>query len=182
MSAIVKVVLKDGSEITLGQWQKLYGLPVGSDKIGMHYSLKEPIFQRDIKDYGVLVVNSILIEVMDQLREETGESQKVNAFNRSKAKQLALRKSGMRAAVTSPHEYFMAADLDTVSKVQTKERVKQLQAVAKRLGYKIRIGFEQYLSDGFTFIHVDVCPEFYGKGKPFHNQPHPPVWEQAITW
>ncbi len=148
----------------------------------MHYSLDEPIFKRDLKDYGVLIVNSVLMEVMDQLREETGESQKVNAFNRNEAKQLSLRQSGMRAAIVSPHVAKMAADVDTVSKSQTYERVKILQGIAQRLGIKIRLGFEDYFKSGFTFIHIDVCPEFYGKGKPFHNQPHPPVWEQAITW
>ncbi|MGZ8535732.1 MAG: hypothetical protein ACXWV4_09360, partial [Flavitalea sp.] len=59
---------------------------------------------------------------------------------------------------------------------------KLLEETAKELGIKARFGFRQYLAKGDTFVHVDVCPEFYAKGKPLFKEQHPAVWENEIKW
>jgi hypothetical protein len=60
--------------------------------------------------------------------------------------------------------------------------VKKIQEVASIVNIKVRIGYNQYLEAGQTFVHVDVCPEYYAPGKPWHALEHPAVWEKQITW
>lgn len=178
----VIVVLRDGTETTLENWQKMYGLKPGSDSIGRFFSLKDKRLAADIKEYGKLVVNELLIRVLDAYREATGEPAIINSFNRNDAKQKSLVEAGFRAAVFSPHVEKMASDVDTVSKEQTYKRVEILREVAAQLRIKIRIGFQEYLNKGQTFIHIDVCPEFYAPGKPYNQKIHPAAWEMAISW
>ena len=178
----VVVVLKDGSKTSLENWQKLYNLEVGSKKIGKYFSLDEPRFASDLKAYGELVVNEQLIRLLDAFREKVNLPISLNSFNRSEAHQAELRAQGFKAAINSPHVAKMAADIDTVNATQTRNWAKTIQEVAKQKGIKVRIGFEQYLSVGQTFIHVDVCPEFYAKGKPFSAQAHPTQWEFELMW
>jgi len=178
----ITVILKSGQETTLKDWQERYGLHAGSDQVGKYFSLKDPKLLQDLNEYGELIVNEQLIRIMDGLREALDVPLKINAFNRNKAKQEQLIKAGYRAALFSPHVVKMAVDIDTDSVIQTRERVKKLKDVSSKLGIKIRIGYEEYLQAGQTFIHIDVCPEYYAKGKPFNSKPHPAVWEQSITW
>lgn len=176
------VITKEGKEITLKEWQKMYQLPENSTMIGRHFSTTERIFARDLKDYGTLVVNEQLMRVMDRFRDRIKKPVNVNAFNRNEAKQAELAAQGLRTATHSPHVVFMAVDIDTTSALETREFVRELDGVAKELGIKIRIGYEDYLKIGQTFVHVDVCPEYYAKGKPFNNHPHPVQWESPIKW
>lgn len=178
----VTVVLRDGSEVSLAEWQKIYDLPVDSDKIGRYFSLTESRFMRDIQDYGELVVNELLITLLDKLREALGTRIIINSFNRNKEHQDDLHRRGFKTATHSPHVAKMAADIDTTSPEQTREWVKYVKQVASILNIKVRIGFQEYLKIGQTFIHIDVCPEFYGPDKPYHRFPHPAQWEFAITW
>ena len=76
----------------------------------------------------------------------------------------------------------MAADIDTSSEQDTYDTVSLLNKAARQLELKIRLGYNLYLADGNTFVHVDVCPEYYGKGKPFWTHKHPSQWENSITW
>ena len=180
---MVKVVTRSGTEISLQEWQQMYGLEVGGNQIGRHFSyVTDPKLAQDLRDYGILVVNELLIRVLDAFREALGTSVIINSFNRSPEKQEKLTKAGYRTAQQSPHVVFMAADINTSNADETKAWVKILQSVARNLGIKIRIGYEDYLKAGQHFIHVDVCPEFYAKGKPFYSQTHPVAWELAITW
>ena len=181
MNNKVIIVTKEGKTITLDAWQKAYGLPLGSDKIGTYYSLKEPKLAEDLEDYDELVVNELLIRFLDALRAETGPKV-INSFNRNQAKQDSLYAQGLKTAKTSPHVVYMAADIDTKTAQQTRDLAKAAEVLAKRMGIKIRIGTELYLKRGQTFMHVDVCPEFYGKGKPFHNHAHPTEWESPLKW
>lgn len=178
----VFVVLKDGTKVCLSAWQKLYGLEIGSDKVGKFFSLKDPRLARDLKEFGELVVNELLIRILDAFREKTGKPVNINSFNRTEAYQAKLKSEGYRTAEHSPHVAKMAADIDTTSAVETREWVKVLTLLSAQLGIKIRLGFEQYLSAGQTFIHVDVCPEYFAKGKPFNKQPHPIQWENSTMW
>jgi hypothetical protein len=178
----VIVIRKDGTEVTLAQWQEIYGLTVDSDKIGRHFSLSEHRFTKDIELFGTLVVNEQLMKVLDGFREVVKVPITINSFNRDQAKQDSLKDEGFKTAKYSPHVAKLAADIDTTSEEQTREWVKILQQVASILGITVRIGFEQYLKAGQTFIHVDVCPEYYATGKPWANKFHPIQWAQKTTW
>jgi hypothetical protein len=209
----VKVILRDGSQIRLSDWQSLYGLRPYSNEIGRYFSLTESRFQKDIDDYGELIVHELLMRVLDGYREAMNQSTSVNSFNRNKAKQAELTAHGYRTATHSPHEVHKdaagkfehgatAVDVDTPGiddlkknrpdvsrdelwKVAVKinrESVRILKEVANKLKITIRIGNEEYLEKGQTFIHFDVAPEFYAPGKPWNKFPHPAAWEKKTTW
>lgn len=182
MKAPITIITRAGDEISLEQWQKLYGLEVGSSQIGKHFSATEPRFARDIQTFGKLVVNELLMIVLDEFRTRRGFAVNINSFNRTAAYQAELKEKGFRTATFSPHEALMAADIDTTTADQTRSEAGLLQLIGMELGIRIRVGYEDYLKAGQTFIHVDVCPEYFGAGKPFHHQPHPKAWEQVLTW
>jgi len=182
MRAKVKVILKGGREVSLVEWQRLYGLPEGSDKIGRYFSLKESRFINDLSAYGELIVNELLMRVLDGTREVADRPLTINSFNRNEEHQQELKQKGFKAATYSPHVVKMAADIDTKDETETRYLVKVIKQVADVLGIKVRIGFQQYLNAGQTFVHVDVCPEYYGKGKVYHSTFHPAAWENSITW
>jgi len=179
---MVKAISKSGHEMTLKEWQKFYGLPENSQKIGKYFSTTERKFAQDIAEFGGLVVNELLMKVLDRFREKLKKPVNINSFNRSAAKQAELTAAGFRTAKFSPHEVFMAADIDTDSPIESRTYANMIKGIANELGIKIRVGVEDYIKAGQTFIHVDVCPEYYAKGKPFHSKPHPLQWESAITW
>lgn len=109
----VKVIRKDGSVNTLPEWQKFYGLTVGSTAIGKHFFLTEYRFKKDIEDFGELIIYEDNMILMDAYRIDKGSSVTVNSFNRTAEKQAALAAQGLRTATFSPHEVKMAADIDT---------------------------------------------------------------------
>lgn len=207
---MITVILRDGSETTLAEWQKIYGLPVGSDNIGRHYTLHDSKIAENLRDNKFLVINELLIRVADLEREKNAEPSILNAFNRSHAKQISLQNElnpdgshKYEAAKYSPHEVFMAIDkscskFDTIEKngvkskvfnlQKTKEEVAQtvkfLKEAAKELGIKIRIGWKLYQNQSIPmyFVHYDVCAMYYGKGMPFNSRPHPWEWEVEAEW
>lgn len=176
----VKVILKDGTEVTLAKWQEIYG--IANEHIGRNFQLTEARFKTDLAMYGELVVNELLMRVLDSFRESVGVPVTINSFNRSEAKQEELREAGYKTAKVSPHVAKMAADIDTNTVEQTRDWAKRLKVVGKLLGIKVRVGSEQYIKAGMSFVHVDVCAEFYAPGKPFHGTPHPIQWEKEISW
>lgn len=179
---MVTAITKSGKEITLKEWQKLYGLPENSQKIGKFFSLTERRFVQDLKDYGKLIVNEQLMRFADRLREKWKKPINFNSFNRDDKKQEELTAAGYRTAKYSPHVVKMAFDADTESALESRMLASMAEGVAKELGIKIRIGVEDYIKAGQTFVHFDVCPEYYAPGKPFHGEPHPQAWESSIKW
>jgi len=191
MNNKIIVIDKEGKQITLPQWQAKYGLPIGSTKIGKHFSYLEPKFAQDIRDYGRLIVNEQLIRVADQFREDVGRPLTVNSFNRNQAKQNQLGTEGFRTASYSPHVVHevnrritggFAMDINTSSDEQTNKEVVILKKSSNKLGIEIRIGFKEYQEKKQTFIHFDVGPEYYAKGKPWNNTFHPTAWERESLW
>lgn len=187
----VTVISKEGKVISLDEWQKAYGLPAESTKIGKYFDLTEARFARDIQLYGSIVVNELLIRVLDQFRIDVARPITLNSFNRDQAKQAELTKEGFRTASFSPHvvkrdSYGIhgatAADIDTDSNAQTDKEVLILIAAAKKLGIKIRVGWNEYKANKQTFIHVDVACEFYAPGKPWSKITHPFAWEKEARW
>lgn len=182
---MITVILKDGSETTLAEWQKIYVLPVGSSKIGKFFSLEDKKITQNLDEYKKLVINELLMRVLDRFREITNEPCILNSFNRSEEKQKELQNNkDYAAAKYSPHCVYMAADVKTKTEAETITKAKVMIKVGKELGIKIRVGYMQYLElpKQMTFIHVDVCPEYYGVGKPYYAKPHPLQWQTEMTW
>ncbi len=179
---MIKILTLSGEYISLAEWQQQYGLPVGSEQIGKYFKYTEGKFAHDLADYGELIVCEPLMHLMDEVRELSNQPFKVNSFNRSESRQHELKASGFRAATTSPHVVKMACDMDTDSSAETLEMVTIVKKAAKNKNLKVRIGYKEYALIGQTFIHMDVCPEYYGGGKIFHNLKHPPAWESEIIW
>ena len=178
----VFILLPDGSEIPLEQWQQENGYEVGSARIAKHFWFTESKFMEDIQNYGKLVVCESLMKIADKYRDMKAAPVRVNSFNRSRAKQLSLIDGGFKAAAVSPHEYFLAMDADTDTEQETRLNAAMIREAAKQLGIKVRIGYEQYLAGKMTFIHFDVCPEYFSPGKPWHSIKHPIQWETENQW
>lgn len=172
----VHVLTTQGNYITLEEWQKKYEIPEG--KVGKFFSLREQRFQDDIVLYKTLVICEPLMRVLDALREDVGHALHLNSFNRDQTKQNQLKKDGFRAATYSPHVVKMAADVDTITIEQSRALAKRAIEVAKKLGIPIRVGVEEYIPKGQTFIHIDVTPVYFRPGKPFANVDHPKAWEK----
>jgi len=165
----VKVLKTTGEYITLDQWQQEYGLPAGSNVIGKYFHLSEREFTENIRIQGELIIAEPLMRVMDLAREIDGKPRSVNSFNRSEAEQVALKAAYNKAATFSPHVAKMAVDIKTNSSIDTEGFVPEIREAAKKLKIKVRIGWKTYMQDGKNFVHIDVCPEFYAKGKVFHK-------------
>lgn len=178
----ISALLETGEIVSLEEYQRTRSLPVGSDKMGVFFSLREKRFSKDIELFGGLVICCPLMRLMDEYRSLLGKPVSINSFNRTEEYQEELRRRGFKAAKNSPHVVKMAADINTHSKKQTEEGVLVLRKAAKKLGIKCRIGWRQYMNAGSTFIHVDVCPMYYAPGKPFHGNDHPKVWEIETEW
>lgn len=179
---MIKILTLSGDYISLAEWQQQYGLVVGSENIGKYFKYTEGKFAQDLSEYGELIVCEPLMHLMDEVRELSKRPFKVNSFNRNEAKQNELKASGFRAATTSPHVVKMACDMDTTSKEDTLAMVPIVKQAAKNKNLKVRIGYKEYLAAGQSFIHMDVCPEYYGSGGAFASLPNPAAWRNVIEW
>lgn len=176
MKANATIIIDDGSKVSLDVWQQIYALPRGTSKIGRHFTIGEKSFLNGLE------IAADVIKVLDLTRELKGEALSINSLDRSKFKQDQLIRDGYRAAARSPHVAKMAGDIDTVSADDTHRTVALLKEAAKKLGITIRIGWEDYLKNGQTFVHFDVCPMFYGPGKPYVTMDAPEPWRRACEW
>lgn len=179
MNQIVLIIRKDGSIISLPTWQKEYGIQTGY--VGKYFKIGEPGFKDE-----TIHVSELLIRLLDEYRElrfkKIGKATKINSLFRSHQKQQDLIAAGYRAAQYSPHEEAMAADVDTDNENDTKASLPLMRQAAANLNIKARIGWKKYMQDGNSFIHVDVCPEYFAPGKPFHHKKHPIQWETAFEF
>jgi len=176
------IILRHGSKISLADWQQLYGLPVGSNKIGKHFIIGEKNLRGDVVIKNGCTISELVLHILDETRELRGKPTMINDFDRTRADQLDLIARGFRAAKFSPHEVFCATDVDETNKADTIVLAKTIGLAARRLGIKVRIGVNKYLKDGNTFVHFDVCPEYYAPGKPWHHKKHHPAWEVEARW
>lgn len=178
----VFILLTSGKQVPLADWQTEQGYQAGSARISKHFWFTESKFMQDLQDYGKLVVCESLMRVADKYRDLKAAPVHVNSFNRSREKQLKLHQEGYKAASLSPHEFFLAMDVDTDTEEEAKLNAAMVRAAADMLGIKVRIGYKQYLANKQTFIHIDVCPEYFGKKGVWHSVKHPPQWENEIIW
>lgn len=169
-----QIISGTGKLVDLKEWQQFRGLKDG--KISDNFTWQE--FDCD----GEFLLSEILIDFLQYVRRKWGKPLKINSGYRTKEKQQLLKDQGYKTATFSPHTKGMASDLETVSVSDTKHLVAVIKLCARNLKLNVRIGYMQYLANGQTFVHVDVCPEYYAKGKPFYEQPHAPAWEKAIEW
>lgn len=180
MTEKIKFLMPDGSLMKFEDYQKQNKLT--GAQIARNFSYTEAKFLEDINRYGELIVCHKLMKVLDTYRTLKKEPITINSFNRNEEKQEELRLEGMRAAKVSPHVVKLAADCDTKTKEETLANVKLVKEASSITGIKVRIGYQDYLDFGQTFIHIDVTPEYYAKGKVWYEKPHPKSWELEITW
>lgn len=171
-----QIILASGKLIPLAEYQTSKRL--NPDKISKYISLDE--IKRKCPDGFML--SELLLQFFDALRATLNTPKVINSAYRTEEKQAELTKEGYRTAKTSPHCQGMAFDIDTWSNDQTNYEVGIAKKVAKDLKLKVRIGYKEYMEIGQTFYHVDVCPEYYAKGKPYANNPHPSQWERESEW
>lgn len=165
----------NGRLVDLKEWQQVRGIK--GDKLSANFSVPE--FDCE----GELIISEVLIDFLQVLRDRWGKPMKVNSGYRTDTKQAVLKKLGFKTATVSPHIPGMAADLDTTSPDETKKLAALAESVARFMRLPVRIGFRQYLAGGQTFAHIDVCPHYYAKGRPLHDEPHPAAWEiPYLTW
>jgi len=178
----VFILKPDGNRVPLIQWQEERGYEIGGARISKHFWFTESKFMQDLQDYGELIVCELLMQVADKYRDLKAAAVHVNSFNRNRDKQKQLLKDGFKAAAFSPHEFCLAIDVDTTTEEETRLNAAMVREAAKQLGIKVRIGFEQYLKQKNTFIHFDVCPEYFAPGAVWHHIKHPKQWEIENQW
>lgn len=161
-----------GVLVDLKDFQEVYNIT--SNQVGIHFNLSE--FPEEF------VFSEQLIRLVDVARRIYGKPIKINSSFRTQNKQDELRKEGYRAATFSPHCVGMAWDLDTKTVSETLELVNALKLAATYLNYQIRLGYKEYMKDYMTFVHVDVCPMFYGNGMALNDVQHPFQWETQMEW
>lgn len=170
------IILLDESSVTLQEWQRMYNLTVGSSKIGRFFDIGEPGFRDG------LTISEGVIRMLDVTRYIRNKVTNINSLDRSKEDRARLIREGYQPAENSPHEWFLAADIDTVSESDTMELVDCLYEAADILGYQIRLGYKKYLKQGNTFVHMDICPMYFRKGKVWNENKHPIQWEYELEW
>lgn len=167
----------DGRRMGLNEWQKVYGLTVGTAQLGRHLTIGEPNVRLG------LTISEAIIRLFDGVRALRGRALYVNSLDRSQEKQEELQRNpNIQAAKYSPHVVKLAIDIDTTSNKDTAELLEVINTVADVLGYRLRLGWESYQRKGQTFIHIDVCPMYYGKNGVWHDVKHPLAWEGEIEW
>ena len=170
------IILLNGEKISLRKWQSMYGLVVGSADIGRYLTIGEPNVNNGLE------ISEIIIRFFDCLRTMWGNPLYVNSLDRTNKEQEQMKLTNPNAATTSPHVVKLAIDIDTINKQDTLDLLDCVDEIAQILGYQIRIGWKEYLKRGNTFIHIDVCPMYFSKGKVWHDKEHPRVWEKITEW
>lgn len=171
-----KIILLNGKRVNLQVWQGMYGLTVGSSDIGRFITIGEPCVRDGLE------ISECIIRFFDCLRAKWGKPLYINSLDRTSQEQKEMQKTNPNAATYSPHVVKLAIDIDTNSKEETFDLLELVDEVAEMLGYHIRIGWKSYMERGNTFIHIDVCPMYFAKGKFWNKQPHPKQWESIIEW
>lgn len=174
------IIMQNGQIIPLATWQDLMNLP--SEFITNNYRLDYYVMQNGVKVYPFanFEVSCYVLELLNALYDK--DYKVINSLYRSDAKQKELLKTNSNAAKISPHVFGMAADVDSKDSKDTITLSQLVKKLAAELGIKVRLGYTQYIAKGNSFVHFDVCPEYYAEGKPYHNINHPKPWETQIEW
>lgn len=81
----VKIYLDDGTVTDLTNYQAKKGL--GPDQLGIHFSLNEPVFERDTTLYSTVFWSEPLIDLLDAYRKDKGAPVVLTSVFRSKGRQ-----------------------------------------------------------------------------------------------
>lgn len=168
-----QILTSSGEKITLEQWQDNMDIPplnvahyIRTHEIKQPFLLAEP-----------------LLQLFDLVREKWGKPLIINSAFRTREKQLQLIADGYRAAKNSPHEQGMAFDIDTKTYDESKKLASLIQEIARENGFAVRVGYKEYWeTKKQTFVHMDICPMYFAKGKVFNHVKHPPQWENTLVW
>ncbi len=166
------IILQNGNIIDLYTWQDQQNLP--------NENITNEIKLKDSNVWDNFEISVYVLQILTILHGKGFKT--INTLYRTNDHQKDLLKTNPNAAKISPHCFGMAADIDAKNQEETLELAKIIEDIAKLMDIKVRIGFNQYLLNGNTFVHFDVCPEYYGEGKPYHNNNHPKQWEKEIQW
>lgn len=180
-----EIILRNGSKKSLTDWQREKGL--SATRVSNNFTVSEMDCE------GQMLIAEPLLELLEKYRELTGgKPVKVTAGYRTREHQKELQgRADLKAATYSPHTVGMAADVDLPDKKAVLNAVSIFLQAANILGLRIRLGYKQYLKNGQSFVHVDVCPEYYAAGKPYHDWPiwtgypttAPAAWMiKGLTW
>lgn len=172
------IILKSGDIVSLESWQQKRGL-IGS-RISKNFSLEGDGKLKSPS--GIFLMSETLIDLLQAFRENLGKPVVINSGFRTQQDQNELIKNNSGAAKVSPHVHGMAVDIDTTSFEQSKQYAALLRKTAAQKGIKIRIGLMQYIKLGSTFVHVDVCPEYFGHKKPYSGGIFPKEWKTERSW
>lgn len=179
---MIKIIKKDGKIVDLRTWQVYYDLD-NLSMIGKFFSINEKPFKSHVLIKEDYLISETLIKIIDETRNEFGKPIHLSRVFSTPSQQDAIKKQyGSVAAKISPHEEGMGADIDVNTRSEVMAIVKILRMIARQDMIKIRIGHDTYLKKGMTIVHVDVCPEYFAKGKPYHERKHPLPWENQIEW
>lgn len=171
-----KIITAKGEIISLTDWQKTKGY--SPTQLGKYFSTNENKLSNEN-----WYLHEYLFLILDKLREYAKKPIRINSAYRTEQEQKELKETNLGAATYSPHCHGGAIDLDTISNAETLRYVILLRKIAKELDLQIRIGWQQYQKLGSTFIHIDVMPEMYGKGKCWEFMPNiPQVYKTSIEW
>lgn len=159
-----KIILVTGEIVPLNVWQK--SKSYSESQLSKFFSLKE----RTLKNPD-WVLHESLFDILDELRTEVGKPIRINSGFRSVEHQEVLRKTNKGAVANSPHTWGLAIDVDTVSNGQSDAYAKLILDISKSKNIAVRVGWQQYKRFHETFVHFDVAPEMFGKGK---------IWEKEV--
>lgn len=115
-----------------------------------------------------------LLLAFDDVREMLGHSLLISSGRRTQEAQDDLRKSGYRAALVSSHVFGLALDVIVPNPFSDEEFANFFVGPCfARTGFIPRLGYKGYrneLGASAQWVHVDVCPSVYVKGK------YPEAW------
>lgn len=169
------ILSSEGVIETIETYQKRKGL--AADKIGKYFSLSESKFQ------GSFLLAEPLLLIADAYREALGSGVTINSAFRTEAKQVELKNQGFKTALFSPHCLGIAFDFNANSKSDVLQKANLLKTVSKKLKIPVRLGYNQYLAIGQTFVHCDIAPFYFGAGRMFELVGKEFIdWASPINW
>jgi uncharacterized protein YcbK (DUF882 family) len=123
-----------------------------------------------------------LLNFLFELRKLRQAPILISSAYRTFVKQFFLFNAKLTDTKISTHNYGLAVDINCVTVYEVKTIIKLIDIVAKKLKIKYRLGYQKYLNEGKSFVHLDIAPEFFAIDKPWHYAKHPKQWEYEIFW
>ena len=174
------IILSTGATIPFNVWDTgLRRRDLGT--ITPHVSTAE-VSVRDAngeKQETGFTISEVILTVFEAMRSKWRGPLEITSGYRTPEKQ-ALLASNPNAATYSPHQEGMALDIGATSPEMVDLFVDILRSL--RHNWPIRIGWKKYRENGFNFVHVDVCPFYFGKNGPWAGRKCPDQWRELSEW